>query len=236
MKPHVICLVSCSVDGRTLPSRWRPRGAASDYFEQVHEKLAGDAWLVGRVTGQEFAKGQPYPAAKQTFPREPWLPPRDAKAYGIVLDAHGKIGWGCSDIGGDPIVAVLSESVADAHLAGLRGEGVHYFFAGKSQLDLALTLDILNHDLGVKRLLVKGGGATNGAFLRAGLVDEIDLIICPGVDGTKGAPSAFDATEAEGDQRAPIKTMTLESSRALDGGAVLLKYRIQNEPAEASGN
>ena len=236
MKPHVICLVSCSVDGRTLPSRWRPRGAASDYFEQVHEELAGDAWLVGRVTGQEFAKGQPYPAAKQTFPREPWLPPRDAKAYGIVLDAHGKIGWGCSDIGGDPIVAVLSESVADAHLAGLRGEGVHYFFAGKSQLDLALMLDILNRDLGVKRLLVEGGGATNGAFLRAGLVDEIDLIICPGVDGTKGAPSAFDATEAEGDQRAPIKTMTLESSRALDGGAVLLKYRIQNEPAEASGN
>jgi riboflavin biosynthesis pyrimidine reductase len=236
MKPHVICLVSCSVDGRTLPSRWRPRGAASDYFEQVHEELAGDAWLVGRLTGQEFAKGQPYPAAKQTFPREPWLPPRDAKAYGIVLDAHGKIGWGCSDIGGDPIVAVLSESVADAHLAGLRGEGVHYFFAGKSQLDLALTLDILNRDLGVKRLLVEGGGATNGAFLRAGLVDEIDLIICPGVDGTKGAPSAFDATEAEGDQRAPIKTMTLESSRALDGGAVLLKYRIQNEPAEASGN
>jgi riboflavin biosynthesis pyrimidine reductase len=236
MKPHVICLVSCSVDGRTLPSRWRPRGAASDYFEQVHEELAGDAWLVGRVTGQEFAKGQPYPAAKQTFPREPWLPPRDAKAYGIVLDAHGKIGCGRSDIGGDPIVAVLSESVADAHLAGLRGEGVHYFFAGKSQLDLALTLDILNRDLGVKRLLVEGGGATNGAFLRAGLVDEIDLIICPGVDGTKGAPSAFDATEAEGDQRAPIKTMTLESSRALDGGAVLLKYRIQNEPAEASGN
>ena len=236
MKPHVICLVSCSVDGRTLPSRWRPRGAASDYFEQVHEELAGDAWLVGRLTGQEFAKGQPYPAAKQTFPREPWLPPRDAKAYGIVLDAHGKIGWGCSDIGGDPIVAVLSESVADAHLAGLRGEGVHYFFAGKSQLDLALTLDILNRDLGVKRLLVEGGGATNGAFLRAGLVDEIDLIICPGVDGTKGAPSAFDATEAEGDQHAPIKTMTLESSKALDGGAVLLKYRIQNEPAEASGN
>jgi riboflavin biosynthesis pyrimidine reductase len=194
MKPHVICLVACSVDGRTLPSRWRPKGAAADYFEQVNEELAADAWLVGRVTGQEFAKGQPYPASKQTFPRLPWLPRREAKACGVVLDAHGKIGWGRSDIGGDPIVAVLSESVADAHLAGLRGESVHYFFAGKSQLDLALTLDILNRDLGVKRLLVEGGGATNGAFLHAGLVDEIHLIVCPGVDGAKGAPSAFDAT------------------------------------------
>jgi riboflavin biosynthesis pyrimidine reductase len=236
MKPHAICLVACSVDGRTIPSRWRPRGSAGDYFEQVHEELAGDAWLIGRVTGQEFAKGQPYPAATQTFPREPWLPRSKAKAYGIVLDAHGKIGWGRSDIGGDPIVAVLSESVTDAHLAGLRGEGVYYIFAGKSQLDLALTLDILNRDLSVKRLLVEGGGATNGAFLRAGLVDEINLVVCPGVDGTKGAPSAFDATEATGDQRAPIKTMTLASSKALDGGAMLLSYRLQNEPAKASAN
>jgi hypothetical protein len=34
---------------------------------------------------------------------------RDAAAYGIALDAHGKIAWGRSDIGGDPIVVVLTE-------------------------------------------------------------------------------------------------------------------------------
>jgi riboflavin biosynthesis pyrimidine reductase len=158
MKPHVICLMACSVDGRTLPSRWRPKGAAGDHFEQVHEQLAGDAWLIGRVTGQEFAKGKPpYPVStKETFPREPWFACRGAKTYGVVLDAHGKIAWGRSDIGGDPIVVVLSDMVADAHLAGLRSESVSYIFAGKSQLDLALTLDILNRELGVKRLLLEG--------------------------------------------------------------------------------
>jgi riboflavin biosynthesis pyrimidine reductase len=235
MKPHVICVVASSLDGRTLPSRWRPKGAAGDHFEQVHEELAGDAWIVGRVTGQEFAKGKPYPAsAKETFPRTPWLPRDRAKAYGVVLDAHGRIGWGRSDIGGDPIVTVLAESVSDSHLAGLRGEGVHYFFAGNTAIDLARTLDILNRDLGVKRLLVEGGGATNGAFLRAGLVDEIYLIVCPGVDGTRGAPSAFDAHEADGNQPAPIKAMTLEASKALAGGAMLLKYRVANEPAKSS--
>jgi hypothetical protein len=108
---------------RTLHSRWRPKGSGADLFERVHDELAGDAWLVGRVTGQEFAKGKPYAAAtKETFPREPWFARRDAKAYGVVLDAHGKIGWGRSNIGGDPIVVVLSEAVSDAHLAGLRGE------------------------------------------------------------------------------------------------------------------
>jgi riboflavin biosynthesis pyrimidine reductase len=230
MKPHVICLMASSVDGRTLPSRWRPKGAAGNLFERVHDELAGDAWLVGRVTGQEFAKGKPYPAStRESFPRKPWFSQRDAKAYGVVLDPQGKIGWGRSDIGGDPIVVVLSEAVSDAHLAGLRSEGVSYIFGGKSELDLTLTLDILNRELGVKRLLLEGGGGANGAFLRAGLVDELHLILCPALDGAKGAPSVFDSKETEADQRAPVTAMTLVSSQTMEGGAMLLQYRIQNE-------
>jgi riboflavin biosynthesis pyrimidine reductase len=227
--------MASSVDGRILSSRWRPKGAAANVFERVHDELAGDAWLVGRVTGQEFAKGQPYPSmTRPSFPREPWFARRDAKAYGVVLDPHGKIGWGRSDIGGDPIVVVLSEEVSDAHLAGLRNEGVSYFFAGEAELDLALTLDILYRELGVKRLLLEGGGGANGAFLRAGLVDELNLIICPAVDGAKGAPSVFDSSEAEAHQRAPITAMMLESSQAMEGGAILLRYRIQNASPHAA--
>lgn len=230
MKPHVICLMVASVDGRTLHSRWRPKGSAGDLFERVHDQLEGDAWLVGRVTGQEFAKGQSYSAQTDaTFPRDAWFARRDAEAYGIVLDPHGKIVWGRSDIGGDPIVVVLTEAVSDAHLAGLRGEGVSYIFAGRNELDLALALDILNRELGVKRLLLEGGGAANGAFLRAGLVDELNLIVCPAVDGAKGAPSVFDSAEAEADQRAPVTAITLDRSEVLEGGAVWLRYKLQNE-------
>jgi riboflavin biosynthesis pyrimidine reductase len=236
MKPHVICLMACSVDGRTLPSRWRPKGAAANHFEQIHEQIAGDAWLIGRVTGQEFAKGKPYPTSTQeTFPRESWFARRDASAYGVVLDAHGKIAWGRSDIGGDPIVVVLAETVSDAHLAGLRSEGVSYIFAGQSELGLPLVLDTLNRELGVKRLLLEGGGGTNGAFLRAGLVDEIHLVICPAVDGSRGAPAVFDSSEADADRRPPITAMSLESSQALEGGAMLLRYRIENAPSDAIG-
>ena len=46
MKPHVICLMVSSVDGRTLPSRWRPKGAAGNYFESVHDELGGGAMLL----------------------------------------------------------------------------------------------------------------------------------------------------------------------------------------------
>ncbi|BAM91206.1 putative 5-amino-6-(5-phosphoribosylamino) uracil reductase [Bradyrhizobium oligotrophicum S58] len=237
MKPDVICLMASSVDGRTLPSRWRPKGSG-DLFEQVHDQLGGDAWLIGRVTGQEFAKGTAYPATTtERFPRENWIIRRDAKAHGVVLDAHGKICWGRSDIGGDPIVAVLTEAVSDAHLAGLRSEGVSYIFAGATELDLADVLDVVARELGVKRLLLEGGGGTNGAFLRAGLVDEFNLVLCPAIDGAKGAPSVFDSTEAHSGERAPITAMTLESCKPLEGGAVWLRYRISNGsalPAQAS--
>lgn len=239
MKPHVICLMASSVDGRTHHSRWRPKGAGAQWFETIHDELAGDAWLIGRVTGSELAKGKPYPASSAKIPRANWFSFRDAnvakepapKAYGIVLDAHGKIGWGRSDIGGDPIVVVLTESVPDSHLVGLRGEGVSYIFAGKSDIDLPLALEILHRELGVMRLLLEGGGATNGAFLRSGLVDELNLILCPAVDGARGAPIVFDSTDAESDQRAPVTAMTLESTRPLGSGVLLLRYLIQNDRA-----
>ena len=231
MKPHVICHMVSSLDGRILPSRWRPRGAhEAGLFERLHDQLQGDAWLVGRVTGREFAKAEAYPArTDRTFPREPWLARRDAAAYGVVLDANGKIAWGRSDIGGDPIVAVLTERVSDAHLAGLRGDGVSYIFAGERELDLRLALAILNRELGIERLLIEGGGVTNGAFLRAGLIDEISLAISPVVDGAKGAPSVFDSRDEDAGARPPVRAMTLAHSQVLEGGAVWLRYKLESD-------
>lgn len=229
MKPHVICHMTASVDGRTLSSRWRPQSFnGGGIFERLHEELGCDAWLVGRVTGHEFAKALSYPAEQPpaSLLREPWFAKRDANAYGVVLDAHGKIAWGRSDIGGDPIVAVLTTKVSDAHLNGLRSEGVSYIFAGEHDLDVPLTLEMLNHELGVKRLLLEGGGVTNGAFLRAGLVDELSLVICPVVDGSAGAPCVFDSSHADAGHAAPLQSMRLDSSQTLAAGCVWLRYHL----------
>ena len=230
MKPHVICHMVASVDGRTLIPRWRPEDAhRSGVFDRLHERLGGDAWLVGRITGQEYARRDAYPAhTDQRYPRDPWFARRDAAAYGVVLDAHGKIAWGRTDIGDDPIVAVLTAQVADAHVAGLRQDGVSYIFAGAQDLDLGLALEILNRELGIQRVLLEGGGVTNGAFLRAGLIDEISLAIFPAVDGAKGAPCVFDSGDEEAGAPAPLRSMALESSQVLEGGVVWLRYRLQS--------
>ena len=88
MKPYVICHMNASVDGRILGSRWRPaENRMPGLFERLHDQLGGGSWLIGRVTGSEYAKAQAYPIhADQTYPREPWFARRDAAAYGIALD------------------------------------------------------------------------------------------------------------------------------------------------------
>jgi riboflavin biosynthesis pyrimidine reductase len=230
MKPYVICHMNSSVDGRILGSRWRPaENRMAGLFERIHEELGSGSWLIGRVTGSEYARAQAYPSpTDQTYPREPWFSRRDGKAYGIALDAQGKIAWGRSDIGGDPVVAVLTEQVSDAHLAGLRQDRVSYIFGGERELDLGLVLETLNRELGIERLLLEGGGGSNGSFLRAGLIDEISLAICPAIDGAKGAPSIFDSSDRDAGRPAPIVAMTLASTEVLEDGVVWLRYRLQN--------
>src|SRR3981081_2279497 len=87
MKPHLICHMTASIDGKTLLSRWKPeRRVAAGLFERLHDELGGAAGLVRRVTGQEFAKGNAYSAsASERVPRQAWFARRDAKAYGVVL-------------------------------------------------------------------------------------------------------------------------------------------------------
>jgi len=229
MKPHVICHMLTSVDGRILLSRWRPTGAnPAGLYERLHDQLGCDAWMVGRVTGQEFAKGTSYPqTAAQPPGRENYIARLGASAYAVVIDAEGKIVWGRADIGGDPIVVLLTRQVSDAHLAGLRADGVSYLFAGDKKLDLTAALETLNRALGIKRVLLEGGGVVNGAFLRAGLVDEISVVICPAIDGAKGAPSVFDSSDADADIPAPVRAMRLDSTEVLDGGTVWLRYTLE---------
>ena len=233
MKPYVLCHMLCSVDGRILGSRWRPKGnVAAGLFERLHDQLGGGSWLCGRVTAQEFAKGTTYLPSEQVFPRESWFARRDAKAWGIFLDARGKAVWARKDIGGDPILVILTEAVSDRHLAGLRADGVSYIFAGATRIDLAAALETLNAELGIERILLEGGGGANGALLRAGLVDELSLVVCPVVDGSSGAPSVFDSGDVDAGP-APIERMALTSHQVLDGGVVWLRYRLNSAASQA---
>jgi riboflavin biosynthesis pyrimidine reductase len=189
MKPEVIMLMSSSLDGKLHPSRWTltpdgERQELSAMFERVHETLAGDAWIVGRVTAQEMSKAAAHPPVQvPAVDRKLHVATRATRGYGIVLDRSGRVHFSGGTIGGDHVIVLLGQDIGDAHLAELRADGVSYILAEGSEINLAAMLETLNRAFGIKRLLLEGGGAVNGSFLAAGLVDEVHVLVGPAFDG-----------------------------------------------------
>ncbi|MBW8863402.1 MAG: dihydrofolate reductase family protein [Verrucomicrobia bacterium] len=60
---------------------------------------------------------------------------------------------------------------------------------GAAEINFPAALRWLRSKWGVKRLLCEGGGELNDALFRAGLVDEINLTICPKIFGGRTAPT-----------------------------------------------
>jgi riboflavin biosynthesis pyrimidine reductase len=224
MKPHIICHMGASIDGRIVPAHW-PKGVRSalgEVYEHIHRELGGDAWIVGRVTMAEFAKGQPRPVtATERYPRETWKGPgAEQGPYAIALDQGGKLHLNIGKANGDPVIAVLTEAVSDDHLAELRRDGISYVFAGTAEIDLGRALDILAAEFGIGKLLLEGGGGINGGFLEAGLIDEISLLVFPVADGHSGLPTLFDHVKGEG------RALTLLAADTLEGGVLHLRYKL----------
>jgi riboflavin biosynthesis pyrimidine reductase len=189
MKLEVIILMESSLDGKLHPSRWTasPDGARKNWgsmYERAHETLAGDAWIVGRVTMQEMSKAAAHPPAQVPAVARPLhVAARNAKSYAIALDPSGRVHFAGGTVGGDPAIVLLGARVGNAHLAELQADNVSYIVAEGTEIDLATMLETLNSAFGIKRLLLEGGGAINGSFLAAGLVDEVNILFGPAFDG-----------------------------------------------------
>ncbi len=226
MKPHVLCLMMTSIDGRVLTQGWAI-DAPSDIFESAHEELKGDAWLVGRVTMEEDfdAAGEwERGLATGAIERTNWYAKPDAGAFAIAVDRHGKLNWKSDAIDGEHFVAILGDEVSDDYLAFLRKRGVSYVFGGRGGIDFPAVFETLGRDLGIRRLLLEGGGGVNGSVLNAGLVDELVVFVLPLTDGRPDAPSLFDIRpEWRGSRK-----LDLTSCEAGEDGIVKLRYRVHN--------
>jgi riboflavin biosynthesis pyrimidine reductase len=184
-KPHVICLILSSIDGRQSPRRWSksPDGTLAGWsgtYNRLHNALDGDAWMVGRITMAEMMKAGPHaPSAAIEVERRHHFARRDAGSYAIALDPSGKLHFDSGEMDGDHVVVLLGRDVPDSHLAELTVDGVSYIVSEDAEIDLAGMLSALGSELGIRRLLLEGGAGINGSFMGAGLVDEISLLVVP---------------------------------------------------------
>ncbi|MFP2899799.1 dihydrofolate reductase family protein [Corallococcus sp. 4LFB] len=226
MKPHVICHMLSSIDGRIVVKHWPDPQSIRGEYERTADTFDADAWMCGRITMEDFAaKGDvPKPPPAAPLPRTDFVARKDAESYAIALDAHGKLNWESGAIDDDHLVVVLTESVPDAHLAHLRERGVSYVFGGKQDVDFARVLETLGSTFGIKTVLLEGGGGINGSFLAAGLIDEVSLLVHPTADGLPGTPTLFDRPQGSTGMGAALELTHVERR---DSGIVWLRYRVR---------
>ncbi|HEY0944040.1 MAG TPA: dihydrofolate reductase family protein [Opitutaceae bacterium] len=238
MRPKVICHMMSSIDGRLLPDRWTAPAGGVDrtalfrHYDEIAARLPADGWLVGRKTMEDFANGAARRVkADGAFPRAPYIANRRGRDVAVGIDPRGRLHYGQDHAGGDHIVAVLGEKVSDYYLAELREDGVSYLFAGPDGHDLHPSMDTLGTAFGLKALLLEGGGNINGAFLQARLIDEISLLVYPGIDGLAGVPSIFEYLGAAHEQPAAGQSLRHFATETLAGGVVWLRYAVEKQHA-----
>jgi riboflavin-specific deaminase-like protein len=91
-----------------------------------------------------------------------------------------------------PIIILTTGRISETKLKTLRGVAEDVEIFGEREIDFPAALRWLRKKWGVKRLLCEGGGELHGALVRAGLVDELHLTICPKIFGGRVAPTVAD--------------------------------------------
>lgn len=238
MRPKIICHMVSSIDGRLHPSRYTVPAAGVDgerlrrHYDEVSAAFGAPGWIVGRKTMQEIAKGEARSVTGAgVASREPFIGDRGNRDLAVAIDPHGKVHFGRDNVLGDHAVAVLSETVPDAYLTELREDGVSYVFAGPDGRDLSRAMDALGQAFGVETLLLEGGAAINGAFLKAGLIDEISVLIQPAIDGLAGVESIFEYHGGADERPGAGQSLRHVSTETLEGGVVWLRYGVEKAPA-----
>ncbi len=226
-RSYIVCHMVTSLDGKVTGSfLGRPETAkATELYYELNRSLQADGFICGRVTMEgSFTDGW-YPDLAAYLPEEKkdFIPELSLGRCAIAFDTAGRLGWKENrivDPDGDPgydgarIIEVLSERVDGRYLGYLKAKKIPYIFAGKDRIDVFLALSKL-YKMGLHTLLLEGGSIINGAFLRAGCVDELSLVVAPIVGEPEDKPLFMDS------RIAGYELLGAESQ----AGAVCLRYK-----------
>ena len=124
----------------------------------------------------------------------------------------------------EQVIEVLTEKVDGRYLQQLPEKGVSYTFASEKDLDLNMVRRKLRQHFGIKTLRIDGGGHTTGAFLEAGMIDEMGLVLAPIADGTTGAPTVFEA--AKGYKGRHATRFSLQSVKKIFKDFLSIRYKV----------
>lgn len=222
-KPYVIVHMMMSIDGRIDCGMTAQLDGNNEYYSCL-DALNAPTRVSGRVTGAtEMGAGRFKPQSDAVLGKTAFGKNQTGTSYEIIADSHGSIAWGDQAGSSHPVLVLTSEQVSQDYIDYLDAHNVSWIAAGQKHVDLAKAMAVLGSEFGVKRLAVVGGGKINGGFLQAGLVDEISLVVGPGVDGRQNQPSLFDGM----DKGSKPVHLQLKSAKSYPDGALALHYLVK---------
>ena len=222
MRPYIICHLVESVDGR-IDCDMVDKISGDEYYtafnslECISQVEGKYSYQLHHCGFEEFKPNNYEPIGKEVF-----FKATEAKGYEISVDTKGTLLWDKTE--NNDRLCIVSEDASTEYLDYLRNLGISYIAVGKDSIDLKRAVEILYNEFGVKRLGVLGGGKINGGFLAAGIIDELSLMIAPGIDGRSGQPALFDGIENKAGFL-PIK-LELKDISNFDNGVIWIRYEI----------
>ena len=210
-----------SLDGRIDCAMTSKLRGVDDYYTTLAE-IDVPTTVSGRVTAElELANpGEFTPKNSEKYGQEGFSKKADAAGYEVIIDTNGKLLWDDAAGMDKPYLIVTSEKVTKEYLEYLDGRHISWIACGKERVDLARASEILAEKFNVKRMGIVGGAKINTAYLEAGLLDEISILVGAGIDGRGGMPAVFDGLEMSHD----VTDLKLMDVKKFDSDAVWLRY------------
>ena len=225
MRPFVFINVAVTADGKmdTFERKGAGISSAADKARVLRLRAEADAVMVG---GHTLLVEDPKLTVKTGQLRDE----RKAKGLvenpikvGIVTRADLKLDGNFITSGTARKVIFTTSQTSPEQVNTLSQLGAEIYVIGDKRVNLALALDIL-YTLGVRRLMVEGGGTLNFELLREGLVDELYVYQAPRIFGGQSAP-----TLASGDglvESGALNLKLVDAQVMVEDGGLLIRYRV----------
>lgn len=234
-RPYTICYLNVSAEAHIDGTFGKLPEAApgSEYFRSHWLDLGADAIIYGSATMALFTAGwvDELPKAGHTYPREDYVEPCEEGRYYVVIGTRGRIAYDSNRVpsiknrGVHGIIHVLTENISDDYLAYLRERKISYIFCGKEKLDPVVMMEKVYSLFGVKKAIISGGAYADWTLLSHGLIDEMQIMYLPVVDG--GAKSNTLFRQMDGENSPPV-ALKLVKTEIVDGDGLLVTYKPKN--------
>lgn len=236
-RPYTVCHMISTLDGQ-IDGRFfsNPKmNLIRETSANIRKQLDCEAVICGLTTTVEvYSEGV---IEKNTLDnrkhdrRTDYIASSDTHNFYVSIDPDGCVRWkekyvekrGCPR---SHIVEVLTEMASDDYIDYLHRLDISYIFAGEKFLDCSVMMSKLKQKFNIQRAMISGGGVTNWSFLKAGMIDEISLILCPFSEGDRNAAVLFEQSLYM--PKDTPEAFTLTNVQTLPEDALWLIYHPQN--------